>query len=255
MKVAHASSLTIISRVNPSWLINWSRRLSAKTRALVKIKGFKKFVELQPLEPTKKHLLYNLAERWWDTTHTFHISGSAGHRGGEDSYGNGLHFVVDRTALYNWGGVALANLYAGFDSVSREATTSFVGPWSIWQSWAFAYFGTAISWRSKAQMKEGLRKKPWALWVGAERVSPPIDDGRAMNVARFSRLYEGQGFHFVYMEERVIHQLGLVEELVHFPPLKFTLFSYEALDDIVQKWRDGLFYSKRLEANDDFEGY
>ena len=26
------------------------------------------------------------------------------------------------------------------------------------QSWALAYFGTAISWRSKAQMKEGLQK-------------------------------------------------------------------------------------------------
>jgi hypothetical protein len=63
-------------------------------------------------------------------------------------------------------------------------------------------------------------------------VSPPIDDGRAMNVARFSRLYDGQGVHSVYMAERVIHQLGLV-----------------------QKWRDGLFYSKRLEADDDFEGY
>ena len=65
---------SLISRVNPSWLINWSRILSAKTRALVKIEGFKKFVELQPFEPTKKHLLYNLAKRWWDTTHTFHIS-------------------------------------------------------------------------------------------------------------------------------------------------------------------------------------
>ena len=86
-------------------------------------------------------------------------------------------------------------------------------------------------------------------------MTPPIDDGRAMNVARFSRLYKGQGVHSVYMAERVIHQLGLVEELVPFPPLKFTLFSYEALNDIVQKWRDGLFYSKRLEADDDFEGY
>lgn len=57
------------------------------------------------------------------------------------------------------------------------------------------------------------------------------------------------------MAKRVIHQLGLVEELVHFPPLKFTLFSYEALDDIVQKWRDSLFYSKRLEVDDDFERY
>ena len=86
-------------------------------------------------------------------------------------------------------------------------------------------------------------------------MSPTIDDRRAMNVAWFSRLYGGQGFHSVYMAKRVIHQLGLVEELVHFPPLKFTLFSYEALDDIVQKWRNGLFYSKRLEADDDFEGY
>ena len=86
-------------------------------------------------------------------------------------------------------------------------------------------------------------------------MSPPIDDGRAMNVARFSKLYEGHGVHSVYLAERVIHQLGLVEELVPFPPLKFTLFSYEALNDIVQKWRDGLFYSKRLEADDDFEGY
>ncbi len=86
-------------------------------------------------------------------------------------------------------------------------------------------------------------------------MSPPIDDGRAMNVAQFSRLYEGQGVHSFYMAERVIHQLALVEELVPFPPLKFTLFSYEDLDDIVQKWKDGLFYSKRLEVDDDFEGY
>ena len=45
-----------------------------------------------------------------------------------------LHLLVDfqRTAQYSWGGVALANLYAGFDSVSSGATTSFVGPWRIW---------------------------------------------------------------------------------------------------------------------------
>uniref|UniRef100_A0A2N9ILX3 Uncharacterized protein n=1 Tax=Fagus sylvatica TaxID=28930 RepID=A0A2N9ILX3_FAGSY len=36
-----------------------------------------------------------------------------------------LYLIVD-TTQYNWGGVALANLYAGFDSISREATTSFV---------------------------------------------------------------------------------------------------------------------------------
>ncbi len=44
-----------------------------------------------------------------------------------------LHLLVDfqRTALYNWGGVALANLYAGFNSISRGAVTSFVDPWRI----------------------------------------------------------------------------------------------------------------------------
>jgi hypothetical protein len=37
--------------------------------------GFKRFVELQPTESAKTILLYTLAERWWDTTHTLHIAG------------------------------------------------------------------------------------------------------------------------------------------------------------------------------------
>ena len=51
-----------------------------------------------------------------------------------------LHLLVDfqRTAQYNLGRVALANLYAGFDAISRGATTSFVGPWRIWH--VFLYF-------------------------------------------------------------------------------------------------------------------
>ena len=45
-----------------------------------------------------------------------------------------LHLLVDFQQIdqYNWGGVALANLYAGFNAISWMASTSFVGPWRIW---------------------------------------------------------------------------------------------------------------------------
>lgn len=50
-------------------------RLTNETRALVEIVGFKKFLELQSIEPAKKTLIYCLANRWWDITHTFQIAG------------------------------------------------------------------------------------------------------------------------------------------------------------------------------------
>ena len=56
-------------------LHKWWRRPSPETRALVEMAGFKRFVELQPTESAKTILLYALAERWWDTTHTLHITG------------------------------------------------------------------------------------------------------------------------------------------------------------------------------------
>ncbi len=44
------------------------------------------------------------------------------------------------TTKYNWGGMALANLYADFDSISRGATTSFISPWRIWQVFSSPFF-------------------------------------------------------------------------------------------------------------------
>uniref|UniRef100_A0A2N9EG48 Aminotransferase-like plant mobile domain-containing protein n=1 Tax=Fagus sylvatica TaxID=28930 RepID=A0A2N9EG48_FAGSY len=44
------------------------------TRSMVELAGFKHFVESQPTKTTKKIFLYALAERWWDTTLTFHIA-------------------------------------------------------------------------------------------------------------------------------------------------------------------------------------
>jgi hypothetical protein len=65
----------LVSKGNPTELHRWWRRLSLETRALVEMAGFKRFVELQPTESAKTILLYALAKRLWDTTHTLHIAG------------------------------------------------------------------------------------------------------------------------------------------------------------------------------------
>jgi hypothetical protein len=44
------------------------------THSFIETAGFKYFVETQPTKTAKKSLLCALAERWWDTTHTFHIA-------------------------------------------------------------------------------------------------------------------------------------------------------------------------------------
>jgi hypothetical protein len=41
----------------------------------VEAAGFKHFVETQPTNSAKKTLFCALTEKWWDTTHTFHITG------------------------------------------------------------------------------------------------------------------------------------------------------------------------------------
>jgi hypothetical protein len=208
---------TFLSRGNPMEVYKWWGKLNSTTRSFAEAAGFKHFVETQPTKTAKKSLLCALVERWWDTTHTFHIAGvemtitpydmyrltglrvdrivptfsafptrvrpnreylsislgatsadlptvmrtfvEAPQTTVEEStrmarafllYLIGmtldcntsqtipvrwLHLLVDfqQTAQYNWGGVALANLYAGFNAISRGATTSFVGPWRIWQ--------------------------------------------------------------------------------------------------------------------------
>jgi hypothetical protein len=70
-----ASLRSLVSRGNPTKIHRWWGRLSPETRAWVETMGFKRFIKLQPTKLAKKIILYVLAERWWDTTHTLHISG------------------------------------------------------------------------------------------------------------------------------------------------------------------------------------
>uniref|UniRef100_A0A2N9F348 Aminotransferase-like plant mobile domain-containing protein n=1 Tax=Fagus sylvatica TaxID=28930 RepID=A0A2N9F348_FAGSY len=143
-----------------------------------------------------------------------------------------LHLLVDfqRTAQYNLGRVALANLYAGFDAVSRGATTSFVGPWRIWHV-------------------------TWNAWVGVKRVGSLTADKRAYSLAQFSHLFEVLGVCAFYMAKRVTRQLGEDEDLVPVPPLQFTLLPYEAPNEVILLWRLGIPLLDLLDEDGDFEEY
>jgi len=44
-------------------------------RTLVDVIGFATLMHLLPESSTDSVLVQTLAERWWDTTHTFHIAG------------------------------------------------------------------------------------------------------------------------------------------------------------------------------------
>ncbi len=66
---------SFMSQGNPMEVLKWWGRLNSMTRSFVEAVGFKHFVETQPTETAKKSLLCVLAERWWDTIHTFHIDG------------------------------------------------------------------------------------------------------------------------------------------------------------------------------------
>uniref|UniRef100_A0A2N9GUC3 Aminotransferase-like plant mobile domain-containing protein n=1 Tax=Fagus sylvatica TaxID=28930 RepID=A0A2N9GUC3_FAGSY len=65
---------TFLSRGNPTEVLKWWGKLNSTTRSFVEAAGFKYFVETQ-LSEMAQILHCALVERWWDTTHTFHIAG------------------------------------------------------------------------------------------------------------------------------------------------------------------------------------
>ena len=52
----------------------WYRVLTAVTRAYIRVTSFKPIIYLLSERSTSAILVQSLVERWWDTTHTFHIA-------------------------------------------------------------------------------------------------------------------------------------------------------------------------------------
>ena len=54
------------------------------------------------------------------------------------------------------------------------------------------------------------------------------------------------------MAERVTHQLGENMDLVPMPPLQFTLFLYEAFDEVILLWWADIPMLDQLDEDGDF---
>uniref|UniRef100_A0A2N9IXH4 Aminotransferase-like plant mobile domain-containing protein n=1 Tax=Fagus sylvatica TaxID=28930 RepID=A0A2N9IXH4_FAGSY len=243
---------SFMSQGNPTKVLKWWGRLNFMTHSFIETAGFKYFVETQPTKTAKKSLLCALAERClriYGIVPTFNafparVHPDREHLGislGETSadlpalmrafaeapqttieettcmarafllYLIGttldcntsqtvlvrwLHLLVDfqQTVQYNWGGVALANLYAGFD---------------FYLSGGHYFFCRSL---------EDL--------AGVDKVDFLVVDKKVYSWAQFSHLFEGPGF---------------------------TLFPYEAPNEVILLWRMGISMLDRLDEDGDFE--
>ena len=52
----------------------WYRVLTIETRAYIRAADFEPIIQLLMERSASAILVQTLAERWWDTTHTFHIA-------------------------------------------------------------------------------------------------------------------------------------------------------------------------------------
>ena len=55
-------------------MVAWYRVLTTETRAHIRVAGFEPIICLLLERPSSAILVQSLAKRWWDTTHTFHIT-------------------------------------------------------------------------------------------------------------------------------------------------------------------------------------
>uniref|UniRef100_A0A2N9HR87 Aminotransferase-like plant mobile domain-containing protein n=1 Tax=Fagus sylvatica TaxID=28930 RepID=A0A2N9HR87_FAGSY len=194
---------SFMSQGNPTKVLKWWGRLNSLTRSYVEMDGFKHFMETQPINSAKKSLLCVLAERWWDTTHTFHIVDVemtiipyderpfADLRSLPRAFAEAPQTTIEEATRMAQGFL----LY--LIGTTLDYNTSQTIP-----SWVLQYFTHALSRRPITHQREHLRKffndlthsrSPGMPKVHIERIGSIVVDKRAYNLAQFSRLFEGPG--------------------------------------------------------------
>uniref|UniRef100_A0A2N9IQ68 Aminotransferase-like plant mobile domain-containing protein n=1 Tax=Fagus sylvatica TaxID=28930 RepID=A0A2N9IQ68_FAGSY len=122
---------TFLSRGNPTEVLKWWGRLNSTTRFFVEAASFKHFVETQPIERAKKSILCALAERWWDTTHTFHIAS--------------VEMTITPYGVYRLTGLRVDGIVPTFSAFPAEAPQTTIEE-ATWMARAFLLYliGTTL---------------------------------------------------------------------------------------------------------------
>ena len=103
-------------------MVEWYNLLVPKTRAYIQEASFKPTLSLLPKKSASATLVQCLIERWWDTTHTFHIAMREMMMTPYNFHHmNGLSF---EGAIINLDGVS--GIQLGFDMLGRKYPTKTI---------------------------------------------------------------------------------------------------------------------------------
>jgi hypothetical protein len=70
----HEEEKVVYDRSNATKVRDWWKKLNVATKALVELADFRPMVENLAGSWSLKCVVLCLSQRWWDTTHTFHIA-------------------------------------------------------------------------------------------------------------------------------------------------------------------------------------
>ena len=116
------SSSPYASRGSTNKVVEWFNQLALETRGYIREAGFKPIISLLLKKSTNTTLVQCLIERWWDTTHTFHIAEQEMTVTPYDFYRmTSLSFERAITGLNDVSGVQL-----GIDMLGRKYSTETI---------------------------------------------------------------------------------------------------------------------------------